>query len=50
MERYAAKDMAIIEPSVAPEMALAMAWRMKHVVNTLDGLPMHVAIVNGLKR
>lgn len=34
----------------APEMALAMAWRIAHVVKTLVDRPMHVAIVKGLKR
>lgn len=34
----------------APETALAMAWRMAHVVKTLVDRPMHVAVVKGLNR
>lgn len=34
----------------APVMAFAVAWRIAHVVKTVVGLPMHVAIVNGLNR
>jgi len=34
----------------APETALAIAWRMAHVVKTLVDRPIHVAIVKGLKR
>jgi hypothetical protein len=37
-------------PKGAPEMALAMAWRMAQVVKTLVGRPRHVATVKGLKR
>jgi hypothetical protein len=50
MERYAAKDMAITALYGAPVTAFATAWRIAHVVKTLVGLPMQVAIVNGLKR
>lgn len=31
-------------------MAFATAWRMAQVVKTVVGRPMHVAVVNGLKR
>lgn len=34
----------------APVVAFATACRMAHVVKTLVGLPMQVAIVNGLNR
>lgn len=50
MDKYAAKDMAIAALYGAPVAAFATACRMAHVVNTLVGLPMQVAIVNGLKR
>jgi hypothetical protein len=50
MERYEAKDRAIMALMGAPPMAFAMAWRMAHVVKTLVERPRQVAIVNGLKR
>ena len=37
-------------PKGAPDTALAIAWRMAHVVKTLVDRPMHVATVKGLKR
>lgn len=33
-----------------PETARAIAYRIAQFVNTLVGRPIHVAIVNGLKR
>ena len=33
-----------------PDIAFAIACRMAHVVKTLVGRAIHVAIVNGLKR
>lgn len=50
IDKYAAKDMAITALYGAPATALATACRMAHVVKTLVGLPMQVAIVKGLKR
>ena len=42
--------MASMDVNEAPETALANAWRMAQVVNTLVGRPMQVAIVNGLNK
>lgn len=50
MERYAAKDNANIDVKELPATAFEMACSIAHVVKTLVGLPMQVAIVKGLKR
>jgi hypothetical protein len=50
MDRYEANARANIEVNEAPARAFAMACSMAHVVKTLVGRPIHVAIVNGLKR
>lgn len=50
MERYAANDRASIELIKDPWTAFAMASKIVQVVNTLVGRPIHVAMVNGLKR
>lgn len=50
IDRYDAKDSAIMALMGAPWTALAMACRMAAVVKTLVDRPRHVAIVNGLKR
>lgn len=42
--------MANIDVKEAPPTAFEIAWRIMQVVKTLVGRPMHVAIVNGLKR
>ena len=42
--------MANMEVKEAPATAFEIAWRMAQVVKTLVGLPIHVAIVNGLNR
>lgn len=50
MDKYAAKDMAIIALKGAPETAFAMACRIAQVVKTVVGRPMQVAIVKGLNK
>ena len=50
MDRYDAKARANMLVNDAPVTPFAMAWRMAHVVNTLVGRPMQVAIVKGLSK
>jgi len=50
MDRYDAKDMANMEVKGAPVTAFESACSIAQVVKTLVGLPIHVAIVNGLNR
>lgn len=50
MERYEAKARTSMAFSGEPEMALATACRMAHVVKTLVERPRQVATVNGLNR